>query len=78
MSNWKIINLGSDAPKCMPEVYFYQIPVGEVFLWKDNNYRKTAEETAVNIQTNKKWIFEIHYRVAISEDSLKKLEINSI
>ena len=69
----KVINLDSDGPDCMPQVYFYQLPVGEVFLWKNDNYRKTAIEEAIEIDTNKKWVFEIHYRVALSEARFDEL-----
>lgn len=65
MNNYKILSTDSKGPECMDKVYFYQLNIGDTFLWQNDSYMKIGDEKAKDIRTDKEWVFEIHYMCSI-------------
>jgi hypothetical protein len=48
--------------------FFYELPIGEKFRWKNNLYIKRDVERAFEVKTNMSWVFEIHYIVGVKTE----------
>lgn len=62
------------AQDTLPEVFFNDLFLDQLFLHGDDTFRKTSETHAVNTRTNENIRFEQHYRCCVSERQYRVMQ----